>query len=284
MNSPSIHAGLPTGRSSLTAGSTRTTPYELRTVDTDGSNVRALYQQKSEMAFPLSWSPDGRSIAVGLVRDFYKSYDLGLISVADGSLKIVKTPPLLKTGPGNMVFSPDGRYLIIDLPQKDGDPKHDIFAFSVDGREETRIAEHPAEDSVLDWIPGTNDLLFLSDRTGTPDAWIVGFADGRTRGEPRLVQRDLGRVTPLGLSREGSFFYRRGSEMTDIAIASIDLVKPASDRTAEDTAASHCRRQLCSGMVSGRKISGFHFGPNRGTRRENDPGPSYPVRRNRRNP
>jgi Tol biopolymer transport system component len=200
---------------------------ELRTVDTDGSNVRVLYQQKNEMAFPVAWSPDGMSIAVTLIKDFYTSYNLSLIFVEDGSLKILKTAKLPKTGPKNMTFTPDGRYLVIDLPQKDDDPKHDIFALSVDGQKEIRIAEHPAEDAVLDWIPGSNDLLFLSDRTGTYDAWAVEFADGRTRGEPRLVRKDLGQVTPLGLSREGSFFYRLGSEMTDIAIASIDLEKQA---------------------------------------------------------
>ena len=200
---------------------------ELRTIDTDGSNVRVLYQQKNEMAFPMAWSPDGRSIAVSLMRDFYKSYNLSLISVEDGSVKVLKTPKLLKTAPKNMTFSPDSRYLVIDLPQGEDDPKHDLFAFSVDGQKEMRIAEHPADDSVLDWISGSDDLLFLSDRTGTQDAWIVEFADGQTRGEPRLVRKDLGQVTPLGLSREGSFFYRLGSQMTDIAIASIDLEKQA---------------------------------------------------------
>jgi Tol biopolymer transport system component len=203
---------------------------ELRTADTDGSNVRVLYQQKNEMAFPAAWSPDGAAIAVGLAslaKNSYTSYSLGLVSVADGSLKILKTPNLLKTAPGKTVFSADGRFMIIDLPQSESDPKHDIFAISTDGREEKRIAEHPAADAVLGWIPGSNELLFMSDRTGTNDAWIVGFAAGETRGEPRLVWRDLGRAEPLGLSRDGSFFYRRGSEMTDIAIASIDLEKRA---------------------------------------------------------
>jgi Tol biopolymer transport system component len=200
---------------------------ELRTVDTDGSNVRVLYQQKNEMVFPMAWSPDGRFLAVSLMRDFYKSYNLSVISVEDGSVKVLKTLKLLKTAPKNMAFSRDSRYLVIDLPQGEDDPKHDLFAFSVDGQKEMRIAEHPADDSVLDWIPGSDDLLFLSDRTGTQDAWIVEFAGGQTRGEPRLVRKDLGQVTPLGLSREGSFFYRLGSQMTDIAVASIDLEKQA---------------------------------------------------------
>ena len=150
---------------------------------------------------------------------------MGLVSVAGGSLKILKMPKLLKSAPGSMTFSADGRYLITDLPQGEDDATHDIFAFSVDGREEIRIAEHRAADTMIGWIPNSNELLFMSDRTGTRDAWIVEFIDGKAKGEPRLVRRELGRITPLGLSRDGALFYRQGSEMTDIAVAAIDLEK-----------------------------------------------------------
>jgi Tol biopolymer transport system component len=198
---------------------------ELRTVDTDGSNVRVLYQQKNEMAFPMAWSPDGRSIAVSLMRDFYKSYNLSLISVEDGSVKVLKTPKLLKTAPKNMTFSPDSRYLVIDLPQGEDDPKHDLFAFSVDGQQEIRAVEHPADDWVLDWMPGSDHLLFSSDRTGSHDAWLVDIVDGQPLAEPRLVRKNLGPVVPLGISRGGDFYYRVDTQMEDIFIASIDLEK-----------------------------------------------------------
>ena len=198
---------------------------ELRTVDTDGSNVRVLYQQKNEMAFPMAWSPDGMSIAVTLIKDFYTSYNLSLISVEDGSLKILKTAKLLKTAPKNMTFTPDGRYLVVDLPQKDDDPKHDIFALSVDGQQEIRAVEHPADDWVLDWMPGSDHLLFSSDRTGSHDAWLVDIVDGQPLAEPRLVRKNLGPVVPLGISRGGDFYYRVDTQMEDIFIASIDLEK-----------------------------------------------------------
>ncbi len=198
---------------------------ELRIIGVDGSNVRTLYQKKNEWAFPTAWSPDGRSIVAYVVRDYYTSYSNGLISVEDGSLRILKTVKLLKTAPRNMVFSPDGRYVVVDYPQKENDPMHDVFLFSVDGQQEIPVVQHPADDFVLDWVPGSNYLLFSSDRTGTHDAWMVEIVDGQPRGEPRLVRKDIGQIFPLGFSQDGSFFYSLKTETVDVAIASIDLEK-----------------------------------------------------------
>lgn len=198
---------------------------ELRLVGTDGSNPRTLYSRTNEMAFPAAWSPDGRFIAAGLVRDFYKSFDAGLISIEDGSLKILKTITQLKAAPMNMVFSSDGRHLLVDLPQKDGDPTHDVFALSVDGAGEYRVVEHPENDTVLGWIPRSDALLFLSSRTGMYDAWMIEIADGRAHGQPILVRRNLGLVVPLGISPEGSLYYKVGITMSEIFTASVDLDK-----------------------------------------------------------
>ena len=200
---------------------------ELRTIGADGSDMRVLYKKKDEWAFPVAWSPDGKAIVIGLVKDFYNRYDIALVSVEDGSLRVLGTPKLLKTTPKNITFSPDSRYVIADLPQGENDPKHDIFAFPVDGGQPTRVVQHPANDGVLEWIPGSGDLLFISDRTGTQDAWLVKIVDGLAQGEPRLVRKNLGWVACLGVSRQGSLFYRVDTEMKDIAIASIDLDKRA---------------------------------------------------------
>ncbi|MCK7478333.1 MAG: hypothetical protein M0C28_13730 [Candidatus Moduliflexus flocculans] len=92
---------------------------ELRMVGVDGSNARTLYSRKNEMMFPTAWSPDGRTIAVGMAKDFHKSYDIGLISAEDGSLRVLKTEALPKVPPKSVAFSPDGRFLVIDPPQKE---------------------------------------------------------------------------------------------------------------------------------------------------------------------
>jgi Tol biopolymer transport system component len=177
------------------------------------------------MMFPTAWSPDGRTIAVGMAKDFYKSYDIGLVSAEDGSLRILKTEALPKVPPKSVTFSPDGRFLLVDPPQKDGDTKRDIVTLAVDGTREVRVVEHPADDTILGWVPGSDRLLFLSDRTGTPDAWVVDIADGRAHGEPQLVRSNLGQISPLGITREGALIYSLAINISHVFTASIDLVK-----------------------------------------------------------
>ena len=215
----------PDGKRLAYSWMSQTSAMELRVIDAAGSNERILYQKPNEFAFPVTWSPDGRSIAVSLVQDLYTSWSVAVISAADGSLRILKKVKLIKTAPRSMTFSRDGRFLYIDLPQKEEEPKHDIFAFSVDGQQETRVVEHPADDWVLGLLPGSDRLLFSSDRTGTHDAWLTDIADARTQGEPVLVRRNIGVIDPLGIDQEGRFFYRLNTQMVDIAVASVDLEK-----------------------------------------------------------
>jgi Tol biopolymer transport system component len=213
----------PDGKRFAYSWMSQTSAMELRVIDASGSNERILYQMPNDFAFPVVWSPDGRSIAVSLVQDLYTSWSVAVISADDGSLRILKKVKLLKTSPRSMAFSRDGRFLYVDLPQKEDDPKHDIFAFAVDGQEETRVVEHPADDWVLGRLPGSDRLLFSSDRTGTHDAWLIEIADAQPRGEPVLVRRNLGMVDPLGIDQEGRFFYRLNTQLVDIAVASVDL-------------------------------------------------------------
>ena len=213
----------PDGKRFAYSWMSQTSAMELRVIDASGSNERILYQAANEFAFPVTWSPDGRSIAVSLVQDLYTSWSVAVISADDGSLRILKKVKLLKTAPRSMAFSRDSRFLYIDLPQKEADPKHDIFAFSVDGQQETRVVEHPADDWVLGRLPGSNRLLFSSDRTGTHDAWLTDITDAGPQGEPVLVRRNLGIIDPLGIDQEGRFFYRLNTQMVDIAVATVDL-------------------------------------------------------------
>lgn len=195
----------------------------VRVIGVDGSGERVLYQKENEFAIPLAWSPDGRLLAVEMVRNMYTSFDVGVMSVEDGSVKILKSNMLPKTAPKGLAFSRDGRFVVFDLAQAADDAKHDIFAVSIDGGRETRVVEHAANDAVLDWVPDSDALLFVSDRAGTLDAWMVEIADGAAQGEPRLVRKNLGQITPLGFSRDGRYFYRQATEMTDIALAAIAL-------------------------------------------------------------
>ena len=69
------------------------------------------------------------------------------------------------------------------------------------------LIRHPAIDRLLGWVPGSDIVLFASFRSGTQDAWALRVADGKPEGEPVLIRKEIGPISPLGFTREGSFYY-----------------------------------------------------------------------------
>lgn len=89
------------------------------------------------------------------------------------------------------------------------------------------LVTHPADDELLGWVPGTDIVLFASDRTGTRDAWAVHVVDGKPQGEPVLVRKDIGQVSLKGFTDKGDFYYGFGVRVVDVFEGSLDLVKGA---------------------------------------------------------
>jgi Tol biopolymer transport system component len=192
--------------------------YELRVVGLEGTEPRVLYSSNAEVTWLelADWSPDGNSILAIFSRR------LALVSVADGSVRVLKNS--VSASPGRPRFSPDGRYIAYDLPQGPGSAERDIFLLAPDTGRETPLIQHPADDLLLDWTPDGRAILFRSDRTGTMGAWLMRVADGKPQGTPELVKPDLGRaLTPMGFTRDGSYYYGVRTEMNDVYIAELDL-------------------------------------------------------------
>ena len=74
-------------------------------------------------------------------------------------------------------------------------------------------------------MPGSDAVLFASNRTGTQDAWALRVADGKPQGEPVLVRKDIGQISPMGFSSRGAFYYSLGVSVVDVFEASLDLAK-----------------------------------------------------------
>ncbi|MBN2408517.1 MAG: PD40 domain-containing protein [Candidatus Aminicenantes bacterium] len=222
--------------------------FELRVIDIEDPKPHILYQpsKKSEYVQPFDWTPDGTSILAGLYSGNDQTFlademkgGLGLISVEEGSVRILKTQIGGHSGiprEWGFAFSPDGKYIAYDSSQGEKDSgKHDVFLFSVDGSTEIPLIEHPANDTVLDWTPGGEGLLFLSDRTGTQDAWFLRFAGGKPQGNPLFVRSGVGGMAgifPMGITSQCALFYGIQVGGTDIYEVGIDpetgkIVSPA---------------------------------------------------------
>jgi len=186
-----------------------------------------LYETKrDEQIIPIDWSSDGNTILAALAKN-YEAFQAVLISVRDGSIRILKTyeePP--RSGPRRLgIFSPDGRYIAGDFePQRDSRSR-DIFILSVDGRSEIPVAVHPDDDLALGWSPDGKKLVFASDRSGTWDIWATDVIEGKPQGDPRLIMGDIGAVWPLGFTEKGSFYYLLERSLVDIYTAALPAGK-----------------------------------------------------------
>jgi len=186
----------------------------------DGATPRVVFGNKDVSYFePTGWSLDGAHVLV-IVERRDRTSQLALISVTDGSMRALKT---LDWRWPSAQFSPDGRYIVYDVPPKEDSPDRDIFVLATDGNRQTPLIEHPSDDFVLDWAPDGNRILFASNRTGTFGAWSIPVADGKPQGPPELVKGDVGQLLPLGFTRKGAFYYGVNTGLEDVYVATLDL-------------------------------------------------------------
>ncbi len=192
---------------------------ELRIIGLDGTNLRTLAQ--SRYIQPLGWTPDGRHI-LAIDSNSAETYRIVLVAAADGAIRPLKTLGA-QTPLSWMGFSPDGRNIAYDLPQREGSNDRDIFLLAADGTREIRLIEHPSNDFVLGWMPDSKHLLFASNRTGSIGVWIIQVADGQAQGKPELLKQDIGWIRSLGITNNGSFFYGNMTQMTHaVNLAGLD--------------------------------------------------------------
>lgn len=128
---------------------------------------------------------------------------LGLLSVADGSLRVLKS---FDWREARAVLSSDGKWVAYDFQPDPQSSDHDIYLLPVDGGSETKLVVGEGNDEVLGWMPGDGSLLFHSDRSGSPSVWRLPVSDGRPVGPPVLLRSDVRNPEPLGFAGE-SFYY-----------------------------------------------------------------------------
>lgn len=216
----------PDGKAVVYAWYNKDNFFDLRIVGLDGSNPRVLYtSDQLEYLEPTDWSPDGKSVlAVFYGKD--KKTQIVLVAVRDGSVRVLKA--FDQQAPDRGRFSPDGRFVAYAFPQGPSADEHDLFLLAVDGSREVPLVRHPSNDVMFDWTPDGKRILFGSDRSGTMGAWWIEVADGQHIGTPELVKPDLGQgVSPMGFTRDGSYYYSVSTGMTDVYVAELD---PASGK------------------------------------------------------
>ncbi len=193
---------------------------ELRLISLDGSAGRVLYHSDEVVGLgTFDWSPDGKQILTGFSKEGGIN-QIVLVSVADGSVRVLKTFGYLRIGTPR--FSPGGRYIAYDLATKEESPERDIFLFDTDGDREFPLVTQAADDFRPVWTPDGSGLLFLSARAGSTGAWFLRVVDGKPQGSPELVKRDMGHNVPIGFTQNGSLYYKEWSDMAELYTVSLD--------------------------------------------------------------
>jgi Tol biopolymer transport system component len=131
-----------------------------------------------------------------------------------------------------MDFSPDGKYIVYDTPVPEDKGRQDIMIYAIDGSKHELLIDNPTDERFLGWVPGSNRILFLSDRDGTWDAWTVSVIDAKTTGAPERVMQEMGQVRRVDFTSDGSFYYINNSRVYSTFIASLSDEKP-SEITSE---------------------------------------------------
>jgi len=193
---------------------------DLRILRIDGTEQRCLFQSEEyDDVYPMDWSSDGRYILTAFYGRHPEGKKIGIISVEDGSVRIVKT---INRDWGIMGFSPDDQYIVYDFLPEEEYSRHDISILSVDGKVEFPLVAHPAHDSFLGWSPDGKYVLFASDRTGMNDLWIIPVKNGKPAGKSELIKKGLGNIDVSVITPDGSFYYISPRQMDDIYVVGMD--------------------------------------------------------------
>lgn len=193
----------------------------LRIIGTEGpaKMSRTLYDNPDADVSPLDWSPDRRWIAV-LVERKDGTKQIGVVGAADGALRVLKTVDWSRVG--GLRFSPDSSWLAYHRPPQEGVLERDVFLIAVDGSQETALAASPGDDIVLEWIPDSMRLLIASDRSGSNSVWSVPAVSERST-TLELVKSDIGIISSIGPTRDGTLFYNVVPAKPGIYTATFDV-------------------------------------------------------------
>jgi Tol biopolymer transport system component len=206
---------------------------QLRIHDVGSGEARTIMTADTTIAeslWPLAWTPAGDSVFASLHSSHSQGGDVQvlLIPAAGGAPRLVHTISS-RARPWRMSLSPDGRWLLYDHELSRG---LDIDIIDVQGGGARKLVERPGLDRLVGWLPGTDVVLFSSDRSGTTDLWSVRVANGRASAEPRRVRSGFFRSEAVGFG-DGALFYRvetgsRGPSVINVDPGSGALLGPAS--------------------------------------------------------
>ena len=176
------------------------------------------------LTLPLDWSPDGRSIAVGVIdAESGATGRLGLLSIDDRTVRTLATlrkgalelaanrpfPAVAFPQLVNAVFSPNGRQVAFDVPVGRS-LNRDIFVVDTAGPEQvgTPVVASGADETLVGWSPDGTGIVYTTAGPVGSELRIATLKDGRPLANPRSLTAlgDPSSEMVLGLTRDGVLY------------------------------------------------------------------------------
>lgn len=133
----------------------------------------------SRQAWPqcrLSWSPDGKFLAVVDQASPQDRYGIFLFSVEDGEKQRLTSAPE-SSADYSPAFSPDGKTLA--FIRSSGLSSEDIYLISTTGENLQRLTADDRQITSLAWTADGREIVFSSNRGGGFSLWRVALSGGR---------------------------------------------------------------------------------------------------------
>jgi Tol biopolymer transport system component len=188
---------------------------ELRLSALDGSSMRVLHNGQDGRRMSVSdWMPDGRKMLA--VSYDLKSFvcQLHIISLPDGTIRDIGQ----QSDSENIVWvcpSPNGRYIAYSRTG-------DIFIYDTATEHESVFVQNPAINALAGWTPDGSGIVFVSNRSGTHDLYLLGIENGKPRGDLQLLRKDFGANAGISLTHDGRLFRIENIGTSDSYIVPVD--------------------------------------------------------------
>ncbi len=166
------------------------------------------------------WSLDGSHLLCSISRDSGRTSENMVVDVRNSSIEKINKDlnPMYQL----VEFIEEEDTVLFSGPPERGGTHLDIHMGNIKTGESMAIIEHPAQDLLIGILPGTEWLLFASDRRGRLDLWGIPFREGKTDGSAVLIKQGMGRFFPLGFTDDGRYYYGTMSVTDDVFFADFD--------------------------------------------------------------
>lgn len=185
------------------------------------TSKRLISASPDKFIGPVEWSRDGSHLLI--TRGNAEKIRYQLVSVNNGeAINVLNDIDVDNSWEGIPTISPDLKYILY-CKQVDG--KRKIFASIRETNENISIVNNSFDNWGMKWDKEGN-ILFASDRSGSPALYRLKIKNGIPDAEPELVYENISKdYKPHTLSHDGKLTFESTTQFEKIEIAEIESGK-----------------------------------------------------------